>query len=295
MSEGGDDPKDDERGGPKSDEPLGAAVEPAPVERAITGWERIEGAQRRKPKRITLDMVGPPLALPDAPHAEAEAPTTTRLALPPMDPLSGELGRLERLILGGTPEVTTDEDPPAGLEDDGWGRSREMPPNAPPRPRASTPPPFNAALGQGPTVPGESDILRLVATRSRPPGSSVLDLEGEMIDRYALGDFTGALLAAELVLGKQSDHVEAAKCAASCRERLCHLHLSRLGGVARVLRVAVDGSEVRWLGLDHRAGFIMSRVDGASTVEELVDLSGMARHEALKILVELLDAGALKL
>lgn len=168
-----------------------------------------------------------------------------------------------------------------------------MPPNAPPRARASTPPPFNVAVAQGKKLPAAGDAHRL-APKSRPVGSSVLDLEGEMIDRYALGDFTGALLAAELVLGKQADHVEAKKCAASCRERLGHLHLSRLGGASRVPRVGVDGSEVRWLGLDHRAGFLLSRVDGASTIDELVDLSGMARHEALKILVELMDAGALK-
>jgi hypothetical protein len=177
--------------------------------------------------------------------------------------------------------------------DDGWGRSREMPPNAPPRPRASTPPPFNVAMAQGVKLPPNVDARRLM-TLGQPQGSSVLDLEGEMIDRYALGDFTGALLAAELVLGKQADHVEAKKCATSCRERLCHLHLSRLGGANRVPLVAVEGSEVRWLGLDHRAGFLLSRVDGASSIDELVDLSGMARHEALKILVELMDAGALK-
>ena len=139
-----------------------------------------------------------------------------------------------------------------------------------------------------------ADALFAIAKETNTVDEMLVDLEGEMIDRYALGDFSGALLAAEQVLGKQADHLEAKKCAASCRERLGHLHLSRLGGATRVPSVAVDGSEVRWLGLDHRAGFLLSRVDGASTIDELVDLSGMARHEALKILVELMDAGALK-
>jgi hypothetical protein len=287
VSEGGDDPEDTKRGvrsGEHEVEPSG--------ETAVTGWGRVESPSRNKRRRITLDLAGPPLALPNAgPPANVVGP------LPQMDPPSAELALpdLERLMMGRSSiagEGVRVSTPQPFALDDGWGRSRETPPNAPPRARASTPPPFNVALAQG--VKQSSESHARLAPRSRPPGSTVLDLEGEMIDRYALGDFTGALLAAELVLGKQADHVEAKKCAASCRERLGHLHLSRLGGAMRVPRVAVDGSEVRWLGLDHRAGFLLSRVDGASTIEELVDLSGMARHEALKVLVELMDAGALK-
>jgi hypothetical protein len=274
-----------------------ARIDERSDEVAVTAWGKVEGSQRLKRRRITLDLNGPPLALPGEPVPNSSVPPSPPAdvdgSLPRIDAPSAELALpdLERLMLG-RPSTLGEPVPPE--LDDGWGRSREMPPNAPPRPRASTPPPFNVAMAQGVKVPSSGDARRLVAQR-RPPGSSVLDLEGEMIDRYALGDFTGALLAAELVLGKQADHFEAKKCAASCRERLCHLHLSRLGGAARVPLVAVDGSEVRWLGLDHRAGFLLSHVDGASTIEELVDLSGMARHEALKILVELMDAGALKI
>ena len=36
-----------------------------------------------------------------------------------------------------------------------------------------------------------------------------------------------------------------------------------------------------------------SLVDGTTTVEEIVDLSGMPRHEALRLLAELLDGGAI--
>ena len=284
MSEGEGDSGDTKK---RSGEHARPGTAPPVTAPPVTGWDRADSpaGPRPKRKRITLDVIGPPLALPDPPAGSA----LPDLA---MDPPSAELSLpdLERLVLGRAP-LSAEREIPSQILEDGWGRSREMPTSAPARSRASTPPPFSAAAAQSAT--GLTDALRLVATRSRPPGSSVLDLEGEMMDRYALGDFTGALLAAELVLGKDSGHSEAKKCAASCRERLCHLHLSRLGGATRVPRVAVDGAEVRWLGLDHRAGFLLSRVDGASTIDELVDLSGMACHEALKILVELLDAGAL--
>jgi hypothetical protein len=297
-----DDPEDDDvRDSGEHDAPdvsSGSArrSESRPRPPSATGWERAESTQRPKRRRITLDMVGPPLSLPSIPTANAEAPLPQLHPLPAarLDPPSVELALPDLEQLMGRASIVAERELVTPALEDGWGRARDMPTSAPPRPRASTPPPFDVALAQGMKLPGLASQLGRVAPRSRAPGTTVSDLEGEMIDRYALGDFTGALRAAELVLGKQADNAEANKCAASCRERLGHLHLSRLGGSGRVPRVAVDGSEVRWLGLDHRAGFLLSRVDGASTIDELVDLSGMARHEALKILVELMDAGALK-
>jgi hypothetical protein len=112
-----------------------------------------------------------------------------------------------------------------------------------------------------------------------------------MNDRLALGDFTGALRAAELVLGQRPDDPEAAQVAAVSRERLVSFHLARVGGRRAVLGRRVDGAELRWLGLDHRAGFLLSMVDGTTTVEEIVDLSGMPEQEALRLLAELIDGG----
>ena len=254
----------------------------------VTGWSRNddEAAQRKrnKRKRITLDVfAGPPLELPR---------TSRHDAIPPgADDASSELSLPD---LRGLPRFGVK--PPSqqlAKVEDAWSRARDAPDAVPARPRTETPPPFSIPASEPPTE--HNDAVALVSRRSRPPGSSVLDLAGEMLDRFALGDFSGALLAAEIVLGKDPRHAEAQRCAASCRDRLSDMHLSRLGGASKIPQIAVAGSEVRWLGLDHRAGFILSRVDGHSSIDELVDLSGMARHEALKILVELIDAGALSI
>ncbi len=266
---------DDDR---ESDEPSGDVD--------LTGWDRTgdeaEQRKRNRRKRITLDVfAGPPLQLPRTSRHDAIPPkaddASTELSLPDLQDLprfgkkspSGELAKIE----------------------DAWSRARDAPDAVPPRPRTETPPPFSVDEPMN----GQNDAIALVSRRSRPPGSSVLDLAVEMLDRFALGDFSGALLAAEIVLGKDPKHAEAQRCAATSRDRLSDMHLARLGGPTKRPQIAVAGSEVRWLGLDHRAGFLLSRVDGQSTVEELVDLSGMARHEALKVLVELVDAGALSL
>lgn len=139
-----------------------------------------------------------------------------------------------------------------------------------------------------------SDTLRLVTTRSRPPPAGPPDLAVDMHDRFALGDFSGALRAAELLLGQHPDDRDAHEVATASREQLEQFYLARLGGLAAIFAPGIEGADVRWLGLDHRAGFLLSRIDGATSIEELVDLSGMPRHEALRMLQELLASGAIK-
>ncbi len=59
----------------------------------------------------------------------------------------------------------------------------------------------------------------------------------------------------------------------------------------RVPVQVLGADEARVLPMDHRAGFILSLVDGDSGVETIVDVSGMPREDVLHILQQLLDAG----
>lgn len=138
----------------------------------------------------------------------------------------------------------------------------------------------------------EEGALDLVDRSS--PSSPELDLEAEMRERFDLDDFTGALSVAELLLGRDPGHAGAKRIAEQSRRRLENMLTSRLGGTDRTPRVVVAESEMRWLGLDHRGGFLLSRIDGGH-VEDILDVCGMPRIEALKTLVELLDAGAITL
>ena len=137
----------------------------------------------------------------------------------------------------------------------------------------------------------EGDALDLV-DRSHP--SVQLDLVGEMEELYALDDLTGALRFAELILGREPDNPQAVRCAENCRRRLLALYSSKIGSLRAVPVPALRDAELRWLGLDHRSGFLLSRVDGHSTVEEVLDVCGMPRLEALKTLVDLLERGAIR-
>ena len=181
--------------------------------------------------------------------------------------------------------------PESEVAEDGWARARNE--------GSVMPPPRKETKSERPSAPlppkkssESSDVVRLVTARSRPPGSSEVDLAGQMRDRLAVGDFSGSLQLAELILGADSRHDEARLIASRAKEHLVQFHLARLGGWGAVLGVRVAGADVRWLGLDHRAGFLLSLVDGTTTVEEIVDVSSMARHEALRLLAELLEASA---
>ena len=135
--------------------------------------------------------------------------------------------------------------------------------------------------------------LGLVA-RSRST-SSGLDLVAEMRERFELDDYTGAMRAAELVLGRTPDHEEAQQVTEASRARLEQHYLTRLGTLQSRPRVVVKPAEVRWLGLDHRAGFLLSQIDGAMTIDELLVISGMPRLETLKTLLDLLQSEAIRI
>lgn len=133
-----------------------------------------------------------------------------------------------------------------------------------------------------------------------PPQSLELDLSAlerpapppdpklrELTDRYSMGDYSGALSIAEAILEAEPGHPEALRCAKSCREILTSMYSARLGSLDQVVTVEVPREQIRWLSLDHRAGFLLSLVDGTLTLEELLDISGMPRLDALRIMFSL--------
>lgn len=59
------------------------------------------------------------------------------------------------------------------------------------------------------------------------------------------------------------------------------------------LHVRLEGEALKRLPLDHRAGFLLSLMDGSLDIESLVEVSGMPRDEALRIVRDLHDSGVI--
>lgn len=132
----------------------------------------------------------------------------------------------------------------------------------------------------------ESDRERAAPEEGAPSESSPT---AEMRDRFNMGDFAGALQLAEKLMVTSPSDPEPLIVANQCRETLTDLYEARLGSLERVPFVVVARDELRWLSIDHRAGFLLSHIDGVSPLETILDVSGMPRVDALRILVELVQ------
>jgi hypothetical protein len=211
--------------------------------------------------RVTLGLEGPPLTLP------------------------GEGGGPEQLLRHSS------RPDPTFL--DAWSvdrlRRSSLPPSAP-LPTFSSAPPANDASEGDET--NESDILKLV---SQAPRAQSLDLVTEMTERFALGDFSGALRAAELLLGQHPSHAVAQHYANEAAAKLEEMYTSRLQPKSATLQVAMPSSEIAWLGLDPQVGALLPLIDGQSTYETLLSHCGMPRLWVLRALSELLDARVIRL
>jgi hypothetical protein len=115
------------------------------------------------------------------------------------------------------------------------------------------------------------------------------DPVAEMRERFSLGDYTGALEMSELILAEEPSDLEAAECGENCRSVLEQMYAARLGPLERVPMVVVPRTQMRWLSMDHRAGFILSLIDGSSSVDLILDVCGMPKLDALRILHELVQ------
>ena len=138
---------------------------------------------------------------------------------------------------------------------------------------------------RGPT----EEAMRTVQTE----GARV-DLRREIADRFALGDFAGALHGAELLLGEDPEDETAGRYARAARERLEMRYTTRIGSLDYLFNRTVPEARVKWLGLDPQAAFLLSLCDGQTTVAEVLEVCRMGRIEALRVFTELLDARAVE-
>lgn len=138
--------------------------------------------------------------------------------------------------------------------------------------------------------PGES--LRLsapskVETERSPDDPDLLPIR----QRFERGDYMGALLRAEALLEQRPDFAQARRYLESAQELLHQMYLEKLGSGEQVLRLAMGPGDIQGLSLDHRAGFLISLIDGVATIDELLDMSGMPPLDALRLLYEMKQQG----
>ncbi len=222
-----------------------------------SAFDREDGRGRR----VTLTVSAPPLALPE----DESAGGVTQRTPVPIEPRNYDGWNADRLKRSSLPPTSS------------------LPPAAP-----VTPPP-----GRPDDEGDDGDAFALVSRSSST--SPAFDLVSEMAERFALGDFSGSLRAAELILGRDPQHVLAQHYARETYTKLEVLYCSRLDAQGRIPHLAVAENEVRWLGLDPQVGHLVARIDGIADYQQVVAASGMPRLAALRTLVELVDGRVVRL
>ena len=71
--------------------------------------------------------------------------------------------------------------------------------------------------------------------------------------------------------------------------------IARLGGLEKIVVLRRTPAELSRLPLDPRTGFLLSLVDSMSSIEALIDMSGMTVAEVLKIVEHLLALSIVEL
>lgn len=132
------------------------------------------------------------------------------------------------------------------------------------------------------------------AVTEPPPSVNVVDaLMGGARDRFDLGDFSGSLALVEQVLAKEPDHAEARRYEQRNKATLLLMYQSKLGDLSRRPKLLTSPEEVIWMNMHHQAGFLVSQVDGDLSFEDLIDVSGLSRFDALRIMAELVQKGVI--
>lgn len=75
------------------------------------------------------------------------------------------------------------------------------------------------------------------------------------------------------------------------RSQLVHCYRGEVGKLGAVPVVTADGASITGYNLPTEAGFMLSLVDGATPVQDMISLSGMDSFEALRLLRGLMEAG----
>jgi hypothetical protein len=178
-------------------------------------------------------------------------------------------------------------DPPAsastpGHEDD-WASSIPEESSVNGSPPGVAPPigdPFDLLSNRGNTTPTVVD--------KRPPPKDPLLAGAEEL--HGLGDYDGAL---ELIRKAEASlngppPAGLVELKHACQGMLLKMSEARIGPLSLVPKLMIKTGDLVWLNLDHRAGFVLSQVDGRVSFEEIFALSGMDRLDTARILAQLL-------
>jgi hypothetical protein len=197
---------------------------------------------------------------------------------------------------GATPRVRT-EDLPAGPAEPGGGH------RAPPVPKVPAVTHTDVVLPFDPIDARAAQILGAIDARSpAPPDESREDrtrrritaLFEKAVEWNKAGELDRAVTAIDLALSEDPNSALAQKLIHRNRDTMMTVFQAFLGDLHRMPILARPLHELAGSPISPRAAFLLSRVDGLLSIDEILDVAGMSRIEAFRYLCQLFLRGILR-
>jgi hypothetical protein len=283
--------------------PPEAAPEPEPApaaEVSQTGWGELPPAEQPTEQPIEASTLPPhPETEAEAEPIELEEVDITVETAPAATPESSGFDDIPVEVSDEVAVTTPYESAPTAVQSDPAPVMETpfdlaSPPEAPPEPVPEPSP-----------IPSEGGgaALDLVvgvtssATDLAAPGPAESEVHAWLRgakDMRDLDDFTGAVELLEKILQDVPDHPEAQKMHDEAESQLLSMLSSKLGNLNQIPRVQMAEDEIIWLNYDHRAGFVLSLVDGELSFDEIISISGISQLECMRFLVQFLQDKVIK-
>jgi hypothetical protein len=144
--------------------------------------------------------------------------------------------------------------------------------------------------------PGHAEARDFLHTAGGEPEPPAATAAADPVMEEARGLLRGGRLVEgldllETVARNEPGRLEVQALVELVRAALLHTYRRNVGSGARVPRVRIPPEQVLKYNLPASAGFLLSLIDGRTSVDELLALSGMDPFEVLRGVSNLLDAG----
>ncbi|MBL4636236.1 MAG: hypothetical protein JKY56_20415, partial [Kofleriaceae bacterium] len=153
-------------------------------------------------------------------------------------------------------------------------------------------------IGDSPTGATTNGIMAEISAEAPSSGSErtsyiVNRLIKHTVEMTDEGSYKEGASSSMYALEYADDNAVAQKLVVENERQLIRALVFGLGDLSEVPRLVIPMTEIPFDDIDHRAAFLLTRMDGTLTLEEILDVSGMPRLEALRHLTRLHTKGYL--
>jgi hypothetical protein len=115
------------------------------------------------------------------------------------------------------------------------------------------------------------------------------------MDLFEAGEHARSLEICDFIADEIEPNAELEDLVERNHEILESVYVSQLGDLSSVPRVVIGGAQLKSASIDHRTAFLLTRMDGDTTIEEVLDISGMSRMDAAKLILDAVEKGLVEI